>query len=271
VNLAVEEVRRTAAKGCHSITFTENPAALGYPSYHDEYWDPLWTALVDHDVVLSVHLGSSGQLVVPAPNAPVDVMITLQPMNICQAAADLFWSRIPKHYPDLKIALTEGGIGWIPYFLERLERTYDVHSSWTGQDFGKQSPTEVFQRQFLTCFISDPVGVKNRHQIGIDNITWEMDYPHSDTSWPNPGEELIAECDAAGVTDAEYDKIAWENACRWYSWDPFAIRPKEKSTVTALRAESPGHDVSIKSMEKGRHTFEHQGTNLAELASKATA
>jgi len=271
VNLAVEEVRRTAAKGCHSITFTENPAALGYPSYHDEYWDPLWTALVDHDVVLSVHLGSSGQLVVPAPNAPVDVMITLQPMNICQAAADLFWSRIPKHYPDLKIALTEGGIGWIPYFLERLERTYDVHSSWTGQDFGKLSPTEVFQRQFLTCFISDPVGVKNRHQIGIDNITWEMDYPHSDTSWPNPGEELIAECDAAGVTDAEYDKIAWENACRWYSWDPFAIRPKEKSTVTALRAESPGHDVSIKSMEKGRHTFEHQGTNLAELASKATA
>ena len=82
--LAVAEVKRVAAKGCHSITFTENPAALGYPSYHDEYWDPFWTACVDHDIVISVHLGSSGQLVVTAPNAPVDVMITLQPMNICR-------------------------------------------------------------------------------------------------------------------------------------------------------------------------------------------
>ena len=129
----------------------------------------------------------------------------------------------------------------------------------------------MFQRQFLTCFISDPVGVKNRHQIGIDNICWEMDYPHSDTSWPHPGEDLIVECDAAGVSDTEYDKLGWENACRWYSWDPFAIRPKEQSTVTALRAESPGHDVSIRSMEKGRHSFDHQGTNLVDLAGKATA
>ena len=61
----------------------------------------------------------------------MDVMITLQPMNIVQAAADLLWSKPIKKYPDLKIALSEGGTGWIPYFLERADRTYEMHSTWT--------------------------------------------------------------------------------------------------------------------------------------------
>ena len=158
--LAAAEVRRLAAKGVHSLTFTENPATLGYPSFHDPYWDPLWRALCDEGVVLSVHLGSSGQLAVTAPDAPIDVMITLQPMNICAAAADLLWSRVIKEFPDLRIALSEGGTGWIPYFLDRLDRTYEMHHLWTGQDFGDQLPSEVFREHFLTCFIADP----DRHQ-----------------------------------------------------------------------------------------------------------
>ena len=137
---AAAEVRRVAAKGCHSITFTENPATLGYPSFHAEHWDPLWRAVCDEGVVVSIHLGSSGQLSVTAPDAPVDVMITLQPMNICQAAADLLWSRVLKEFPDIRFALSEGGTGWIPYFLDRLDRTYDMHRLWTGQDFGDRLP-----------------------------------------------------------------------------------------------------------------------------------
>ncbi len=121
--LCADEVHRMAAKGCHSLTFTENPAALGYPSFHDAWWDPLWASLCDEQFVLSIHLGSSGQLAVTAPDAPVDVMITLQPMNICSAAADLLWSRVIKAFPDLRIALSEGGTGWIPYFLDRVDRT----------------------------------------------------------------------------------------------------------------------------------------------------
>ena len=88
------------AKGCHSLTFTENPAALGQPSFHDDHWDPMWQALVDEGTILNIHLGSSGQLAVTAPDAPMDVMITLQPMNICMAAADLVWSRVFKEFPD---------------------------------------------------------------------------------------------------------------------------------------------------------------------------
>ncbi len=266
--LAAAEVRRLAAKGVHSITFTENPHKLGQPSFHEAHWDPLWAACSDENVVVSIHLGSSGELVVTAPNAPIDVMITLQPMNICQAAADLLWSRIPKQFPDLKLALSEGGTGWIPYFLDRLDRTYEMHHLWTGQDFGSDRPSDVFRRHFLTCFIADPVGIRLRDLIGIDNIAWECDYPHSDSSWPEAPEELAAV--AAEVPDDELAKITHENAMRWYSFDPFAHRSRERSTVAALRAEAVGHDVATRSFDHGR--FERQqGINAADIAARATA
>jgi predicted TIM-barrel fold metal-dependent hydrolase len=266
---SAKEVRRLAKKGVHSLTFTENPSTLGYPSFHHPSWDPLWKALCDEDVVLSIHLGSSGKLAITAPDAPVDVMITLQPMNICQAAADLVWSRVLKEFPAIRIALSEGGTGWIPYFLDRLDRTYEMHHLWTGQNFGNKVPSEVFREHFLTCFISDPVGLQLRDLIGLDNIAWECDYPHSDSSWPLAPEELAAA--AAGVPDNELNKITYENACRWFSFDPFVSRTKEQSTVGALRAEAAGHSVEIQSFDHGRITRGAKGADLGALAESATA
>ena len=128
-----------------------------------------------------MHIGSSSKLAMTTPDAPIDVLITLQPMNIVQAAADLVWSRVLKEFPDIKIALSEGGIGWVPYFLDRIERTYDMHHHWTGQDLGDLTPTERFLKNVLLCFISDPVGLRLVDQIGSQNVSWEMDYPHSDS------------------------------------------------------------------------------------------
>jgi predicted TIM-barrel fold metal-dependent hydrolase len=267
--LCAAEIRRVAEKGCHSVTFTENPAALDQPSFHDEHWDPMWEALVDVGTILNIHLGSSGKLAVTAPDAPMDVMITLQPMNICAAAADLVWSRVFKQYPALKVALSEGGTGWIPYFLDRLDRTYEMHHLWTGQDFGDRTPSDVFRDHILTCFIADPVGLALREEIGIDNICWEQDYPHSDSSWPEAPEELNAVAQRYDVSDADLNKITYENAMRWYRFDPFAIRPKEQCTVGALRAEAAGHDVSVRSMNK--RNLQPLDISLGELAANASA
>ena len=268
--LCAQEIRRVAAKGCHSMTFTENPAALDLPSMHDPYWDPMWRALVEEGTILNIHLGSSGKLTVTAPNAPIDVMITLQPMNICAAAADLVWSRVFKEFPDIKVALSEGGTGWIPYFLDRLDRTYDMHHLWTGQDFDGRLPSEIFRQHILTCFIADPNGLAMRHEIGIDNICWEQDYPHSDSSWPEAPEELARVAQKYDVPDEDINKITYENAMRWYRFDPFAHRPREQCTVGALRAEVAGHDVSIRSMDKGRHASDPP-ISLGEFAKSATA
>ena len=267
--LAAEEVRRVAAKGCHSTTFTENPARLGCASFHSDAWDPFWTAVCDEGVVVSIHLGSGGKLVQTSPDAPVDVMMTLQPMVICEAAADLLWSRVLRSFPQIRFALSEGGTGWIPYFLDRVDRVYDLHHLWTGQDFGDRLPSEVFREHFLTCFISDPVGVELRERIGQDNVAWECDYPHADSSWPASPEELSQVLADAAPDDV--DRVTHGNACQWYSFDPFAIRPREECTVGALRTSVAGHDVSIRSLDGGRHVPTRKGIDMGELAVKSTA
>lgn len=268
--LCAAEIRRVSAKGCHSITFTENPATLNLPSFHDEHWDPMWRALVDEGTIMNIHLGSSGKLVVTAPDAPMDVMITLQPMNICAAAADLVWSRIFKEFPTMRVALSEGGTGWIPYFLDRLDRTYEMHHAWTGQDLGSRVPSDVFREHILTCFIADPIGLALRHEIGVNNMCWEQDYPHSDSSWPRAPEELLEMAARYSVPRAELDKMTHQNAMRWYRFDPYAHRAPEDATVGALRAEVAGHDVSIRSMDQGRHSDAGR-ISLGELADRATA
>ncbi|MFF6804113.1 amidohydrolase family protein [Streptomyces sp. NPDC012616] len=266
--LCAQEIRRVAEKGCHALTFPENPVPLGYPSFHSEYWDPVWRALTDCGTVMNLHIGSSGRLAITAPDAPPDVMITLQPINLVQAAADLMWSRVLKEYPTIKIGLSEGGTGWIPYFLDRLDRTYEMHATWTLQDFGGKQPSEIFREHFLTCFISDPIGVKLRHDIGIDNICWEADYPHSDSMWPNAPEQLHEVLTANSVPDDEINKMTHENAMRWYSFDPFAHVPREQATVGALRTAAGDHDVSVRSRS---HQIVAPAEKLAVYRKKAEA
>ena len=81
--------------------------------------------------------------------------------------------------------LSEGGIGWVPYFLERIDRVYTMHRAWTHQDFGGRLPSEVFLERIALCFIDDGFGVESRHRLNLDMVTWECDYPHSDATWPS--------------------------------------------------------------------------------------
>jgi predicted TIM-barrel fold metal-dependent hydrolase len=239
------EVRRLAAKGCHAVTFSENPEKLKLPSFHDARWDPFWQACVDEGTIVCLHIGSSSTLVMTSVEAPIDVLITLQPMNIVQAAADLMWSPVLRKFPELRIALSEGGIGWIPYFLERLDWIYTRHHAWTGQDFGSRLPSEVFRERIVTCFIDDPTGVVIRDRIGVETICWECDYPHSDSTWPTSPEFLMKSLD--GVPDADIDAMTHLNAMRHFRFDPFAIRPREECTVGALRAGATDVDIAPRS------------------------
>jgi predicted TIM-barrel fold metal-dependent hydrolase len=247
-HLMAAEVHRLAAKGCHAVSFSENPARLRLPSFHSDHWDPFWAACVDEGTIVCLHIGSSSSLVITAEDAPIDVLISLQPMNIVQAAADLLWSPVLRKFRDLKVALSEGGIGWIPYFFDRVDWIYTRHHRWTGQDFGDQLPSQFFRERFVTCFIDDPSGIPNRHRVGIDTITWECDYPHSDTTWPTSPEYLMKSLD--GVPDDEIDKITHRNAARHFRFDPFAARAKEECTVGALRAQATDVDVTPKSAGK---------------------
>ncbi len=244
--LMADEVRRVAKMGCHAVTFSENPEKMGFPSLHNEHWDPFWAACSDVGTVVCMHIGSSSELIITSLEAPIDVLITLMPVNLVQAAADLVWSGVLPRHPDLRIALSEGGIGWIPYFLERIDYVYSRHHRWTGQNFGSRLPSDVFREQIVTCFIDDKAGLEARHHLNGDNLCWECDYPHSDSTWPNSPDTLSLSLDQIG--DDEINKMTHENAMRIFSYDPFAHRPREKSTVGALRAEAADVDVSPRSV-----------------------
>jgi predicted TIM-barrel fold metal-dependent hydrolase len=232
------------------------------PSLHNSHWDPFWQACVDEGTIVCLHIGSSSQLVVTSVEAPIDVLITLQPINIVQAAADLLWSPVLRKFPSLRFALSEGGIGWIPYFLDRVDWIYTRHHAWTGQDFGSMLPSEVFRSRIVTCFIDDPTGVAVRDRVGIDSICWEADYPHSDSTWPTSPEMLMKSMD--GVSDSDIAKISHANAMRHFRFDPFSVRPRERCTVGALRAEAADVDVTPRS--KGRR--ETHATNATFLTTK---
>lgn len=238
--LCAEEIRRTAAKGCHAVTFSDNPAFHGFPGLHREEWNPFWEACVENAVTINMHIGSGQAMSFTSPEAPIEVGIVTMPMSLVQCASDLTFSPILQKYPDIRFALSEGGIGWIPYFKERADFSYGRHNAWTRQhkNLGSKLPSEVFDEHVYTCFLDDKFGIASRQAVNLDKITFEVDYPHSDCLWPNCPEILWDSLD--GCSDEDIDKITYTNALKAYSWDPFSIRKKEDCTVGALRAESPG-------------------------------
>ena len=248
--LMAAEVRRVAAKGCHAITFSENPEKLGWPSFHSDHWDPFWAGVRRRRAPSSACTsGRRRRWCMTAADAPINVMITLQPMNLVQARADLLWSRVFHEVPRPRFALSEGGIGWIPYFLERADYVYQHHQDWTGTDFGGRLPSEVFREHGASSASSTtrragepPPHRRRPHHAG--SATTRTRTPRG-----RRRRELLSKS-LDGIPDDEINKITHENAMRLFQYDPFAHRPREKATVGALRAEAAGVDVEIKGSGK---------------------
>ena len=126
--------------------------------------------------------------------------------------------------------------------MERADYVHRHHHRWTLNDLGGKLPSDIFREHIVTCFIDDAVGVRNRDLIGLDSITWECDYPHSDSTWPNAPEALWQSL--AGVPDAEVDAITHKNAMKHFSYDPFKHVPRDKANVAALRAQAKHVDTA---------------------------
>ncbi|HUZ09413.1 MAG TPA: amidohydrolase family protein [Acidimicrobiales bacterium] len=214
VQAATREVERVAAKGAKAITFTEAPHALGLPSFHSDHWDPFLAAAQDADLPLCLHFGSGGVPAV-APDSPFIVSIALFGLNSQQTTVDLLLSPVFRKFPRLKVALSEGGIGWMPYILERTDYSWDRHRWY--QDVDRETrPSDIFRDHIFGCFIADEAGLRNLDLIGEDNVMFEGDYPHSDSNWPN-SRKMLAES-LIDVPDDTARKIAELNARRVFNF-----------------------------------------------------
>jgi len=241
IDLAVKEAKRVANRGCRTISFPDNPAAKGLPSIHTGHWDPLFKVMADEKLILSCHIGTGSSAPHSSNETPIDAWIVTMPMAIANSAADWLFSPVFKKFPDLKICLSEGGVGWVPYLLERCDFVYKHHRAWTNSDFGGLTPTEAFYRNFLTCFISDDFGMQNIKHMNLNGVCWECDYPHSDSVWPKSAEAIWES--VKHLPKESIDLITHGNAMREFRFDPFAVRGREKSTVGALRAEATHVDT----------------------------
>ena len=214
-HVGAEEIRRNAMRGFKAVTFSEAPQKLGLPSLHSGHWDPVMRACAETGTVVNIHIGSSGTSPATADDAPADTVGVLFFGYAMFAAVDWLYSLIPVRYPDLKICMSEGGIGWVAGLLDRLDHMlsyHDMYGTWTPDI--ELTPSEVLQRNFWFCAVEDPSSFDQRDRIGVENILLESDYPHCDSTWPNTQEVIHREIGHLPADDVR--RITWQNASELY-------------------------------------------------------
>ena len=188
-DLAAAEVRRNAERGCRAVCFSEIPPNLGLPSIHTGYWDTFFQACQDTETVVCMHIGSSSKMPAASPDAPPAVAASLSFNNAIASLSDFLFSGVLVRFPTLTLAYSEGQIGWLPYILERVDDVWREHRAWGGvADIVPEPPSTYYYRQVFGCFFRDKHGLNSLNEVGVDNITFETDYPHTDTTWPNTKE-----------------------------------------------------------------------------------
>ena len=241
--LAAREVERMAAKGVRALAFSENPTPLGLPDIHDasRYWDPVWAACNETGVVVCMHIGSSSVMPKISANAPFIANMAWGASRTAGTMLAWLFSGLFVRFPKLKISLAEGNIGWIPYYLERAEYVWERQRYWSerGQVFSMQSADglahgalppdfdydsfdirQLYLDHVYGCFLDDKAGLKLLDEVGEDNVMVEVDYPHSDTTWPDSIKLMNDRVAAAGLSPEQQYKVLRGNAQRLFQFTP---------------------------------------------------
>ena len=213
--LAGEEVRRCAEKGSHAICFSESPFELDLPTVFTDFWEPLWQACEDTSTVVSIHQGSSSTFVTTSPDAPPIVPVSLTHLSAEKTLVDWLASGILERYPTIKLTLSEGQAGWMPFLLERMDRS---HKQW-GRHAGARSsalPSSYVPGRVYACIFEEDTGLAMRDRIGMSQIMFETDYPHADSTWPRSVEVAERMIATAGLDDTETRQLLRGNAIECY-------------------------------------------------------
>jgi predicted TIM-barrel fold metal-dependent hydrolase len=217
VEETLAELRRVLAKGARTVQVDAFADNVGAPHYSDPVWEPLWAAVAEAGIPIAFHIqGPRGmalqRLYDPVPGVR-EAFISLAPLGIGELISQLVFCGVCQRHPGLRFVVVETGIGWLPYFLERMDGTFEKHRFWT-RSIITERPSTYWYRQGHATFIEDRAGLKLRHEAGLDNIMWSSDYPHSDSTWPR-SREVVAD-HFRGVPDAERRQIVHDNAARLY-------------------------------------------------------
>ncbi|MBM3340885.1 MAG: amidohydrolase [Betaproteobacteria bacterium] len=220
IDAAVKETERAVKNGHRGITMVAEPSMVRkqFKHFNDPWWDPLWACCQSLNVPVHWHAGAGialrvprwkgytanqGQAMGPAGGFSVQA----------QFIPNLIFSGVLDRYPKLNWVCAETGIGWVNYMLETCDHEWERRHLWTQGILTR--PSELFQRQIYVDFWYERAGIELRHKIGMKNIMWESDFPHSTSTYPES--RAFIDRTLQGVPKAERDQLAYGNAMRLYN------------------------------------------------------
>ena len=216
---AVEELRRVRKlPGIATVDPGSFPGGGGRATPED---DVFWRECMDLGMPVSLHGGLGAPLwATGTGNWDVSdfavwlvARLELMPSG-CYAATQLILSGVFDRYPDFRISTAETGASFIPYWMDQMDNNYYRHRHWAGFDLDMPPSDYVKQGHFLWSVIVDYPAYKYRHDIGVHNITWASDFPHTACEWPRS--RWLVDAMMQDVPQDEKYEMCWGNAARFY-------------------------------------------------------
>jgi predicted TIM-barrel fold metal-dependent hydrolase len=221
IDACVREVERCARLGFRSVNFTGEPQAFGLPYLGDRHWEPLWSAVCDHGLVLSFHIGS-GTFDWDAKRVAAHgfaeeyalqsvALFTRNGLQVC----DLLLSGVLPRHPKLRVVSVESGIGWMPFMFEALDNQFREGGGHNERPEFTKPPSQYFSDQVYSTFwfeegATQLIGTR----VPADNVMFETDFPHPTCLYENVQEKLAA---SIGHLSADVrHKVLWGNAAKLY-------------------------------------------------------
>ena len=212
-DLAAAEVRRNAARGCYQVCFSEIPAWLGLPSLYSGYWDPFVAVCNETRTVINMHIGSSSRMMKTSDDAGETVRVANHYVSSSLALSDWLMSGLLVKFPNSRIAFSEGQAGWIPYIIRRLDGMWkENNAALKVAEILPEPPSTYLRKHVYSCVFEDRTAMDHLDVIGEDNLCFETDYPHADSSWPR-SVARAAEI-TEGLPEPQREKVLRTNGAR---------------------------------------------------------
>ena len=213
VDVAVAEIDRAHRMGLRGALI---PAIPTEGHYAESRFDAMWAALSERNVPVSFHVLTGGRAYDPTLGSGIRLIGLMSPVHHIQNTLGLLmFGKVFDRHPALRVVSAEHDGGWIAHYGYRMEQMYERHHNWLGQGIAlDRSPTEYLRSRVWYTFQKDPIAVETRHRVGITQLLWASDYPHSDSTWPHS--QKVIERDFAGVPHDEVAAIVGTNAAELY-------------------------------------------------------
>ncbi|HZT08860.1 MAG TPA: amidohydrolase family protein [Chloroflexota bacterium] len=239
---AVAELEYCAASGLKGVCLTRYPSGQEYPTPED---DRFWERALELNMPLTAHMylagagADAGHPPFPLPweqaGLPYDLRdvargldpfskFTMYAVRGAGNAVQMIFDGLFERFPGLRFYFAETMVGWLPHFLETLDDQYQRHISWSSRYLGVRKldrmPSEYVREHFYWGFMKNPVGVRMRHEIGVNRMMWANDFPHAESDWPESQQAI--EVTFAGVPEDERAQMLSGNVCDFFHLDPEA-------------------------------------------------